>query len=220
MRTTPPPEGAPRAAPEETKDTFRAVFEGSLTAMLLTDDDRRCVDANRPVCRLLRRSREDLLSRRIDDLTPPAARPGLADQWEAFLRQGSQAACSDLLLADGSTLAVEFSATANIHPGRHLWILMGAPRRRRTVAASGRSEASGAPPAASAPPPCGSPLSAREQEVLGLLAMGASGAEIAERLFISPATVRTHIGNAMEKLGARTRAHAIALALQRGAIAL
>ena len=215
----PPPEDAPGAAREE-KDAFRTVFEGSLTAMLVTDHERRCVDANGAACRLLRLSRDELLSRRIDDLTPPAARPGLPEQWEAFLREGSQAAWSELLVGDGSALEVAFSAVADIVPGRHLWILVSAPRRPRTAAASGRPEQADPSPAASGPSPSASSLSAREREVLGLLAMGASGAEIAERLFISPATVRTHIGNAMEKLGARTRAHAIALALQRGAIRL
>ncbi|MDP8942862.1 MAG: helix-turn-helix transcriptional regulator [Actinomycetota bacterium] len=77
-----------------------------------------------------------------------------------------------------------------------------------------------APAAASAPPAYGGALSRREREVLGLLAMGASGPEIAERLFISPATVRTHIGNAITKLGAKTRTQAIALALQQRAITL
>jgi DNA-binding CsgD family transcriptional regulator len=63
------------------------------------------------------------------------------------------------------------------------------------------------------------PLSNREREVLELLAEGLSGAEIAEKLFLSPETVRTHIRNAMAKLGASTRSHAVALALTRREIA-
>jgi len=57
-------------------------------------------------------------------------------------------------------------------------------------------------------------LTPREQEMLMLLAEGLSGEHIAERLFLSPATVRTHINNAMGKLGARTRGQAIARALR------
>ncbi|MEO8093045.1 MAG: LuxR C-terminal-related transcriptional regulator [bacterium] len=60
------------------------------------------------------------------------------------------------------------------------------------------------------------PLSKREREVFELLADGLSGAEIAERLVLSPETVRTHIRNAMAKLGASTRSHAVAIALRRG----
>ena len=56
-------------------------------------------------------------------------------------------------------------------------------------------------------------LSAREREVVGLLADGLSGAQIAERLVLSPETVRTHIRNAMTKLGASTRTQAVAIAL-------
>ncbi|MGA2013641.1 MAG: response regulator transcription factor [Solirubrobacteraceae bacterium] len=54
-------------------------------------------------------------------------------------------------------------------------------------------------------------LTPREREVLGLLAEGRSGPEIAQRLVVSVATVRTHIGNATVKLGARTRVEAVAL---------
>jgi len=61
-------------------------------------------------------------------------------------------------------------------------------------------------------------LSPREREVMGLLAHGLSGEDVAQQLFLSSETVRTHVRNAMTKLGAATRAHAVALALQRGEI--
>jgi DNA-binding CsgD family transcriptional regulator len=61
-------------------------------------------------------------------------------------------------------------------------------------------------------------LTQRESEVLSLLAEGRSGAQIAGELVLSPETVRTHVRNAMSKLGATTRSHAVALALQRGEI--
>jgi DNA-binding CsgD family transcriptional regulator len=58
------------------------------------------------------------------------------------------------------------------------------------------------------------PLTRREREILGLLAEGMSGAQIAAKLVLSPETVRTHVRNAMTKLGASTRSQAVALALQ------
>ena len=64
----------------------------------------------------------------------------------------------------------------------------------------------------------GAPLSTREREILGLLAGGVSGAQIAESLVLSPETVRTHIRNAMIHMGAHTRAQLIALAIGRGLI--
>jgi DNA-binding CsgD family transcriptional regulator len=63
-------------------------------------------------------------------------------------------------------------------------------------------------------------LSAREREVLQHLSNGLTGEEIAERLYLSPETVRTHVRNVMAKLGAKTRVHAVALALRRGEIEL
>jgi DNA-binding NarL/FixJ family response regulator len=54
-------------------------------------------------------------------------------------------------------------------------------------------------------------LSPREREVLGLLADGYQGPEIADRLFLSLETVRTHIRNGVNKLGARTRVQAAAM---------
>jgi DNA-binding CsgD family transcriptional regulator len=58
------------------------------------------------------------------------------------------------------------------------------------------------------------PLTKREREILGLLAEGLSGAQIAGELVLSPETVRTHVRNAMTKLGASTRSQAVALALR------
>jgi response regulator RpfG family c-di-GMP phosphodiesterase len=63
-------------------------------------------------------------------------------------------------------------------------------------------------------------LTRREREVVTLLAQGLNGQEIAETLFLSPQTVRTHIRNAMERVGARTRGHLIAVALAGDEIAL
>jgi DNA-binding NarL/FixJ family response regulator len=63
-------------------------------------------------------------------------------------------------------------------------------------------------------------LSPREREILDLLAQGLTGEQIAGQLFLSPETVRTHVRNAMEKLEANTRVHAIAIALRQGEISL
>jgi DNA-binding CsgD family transcriptional regulator len=57
-------------------------------------------------------------------------------------------------------------------------------------------------------------LTAREREVLSLLAEGLTAKQVADRLVLSLLTVRTHVRNAKERLGARTTPHAIAIALQ------
>jgi DNA-binding CsgD family transcriptional regulator len=61
-------------------------------------------------------------------------------------------------------------------------------------------------------------LSGKERSVLRELARGHTTDEIAGTLFVSPHTVRTHVKNGMRKLEARTRAHAVAIALAEGAI--
>ena len=61
-------------------------------------------------------------------------------------------------------------------------------------------------------------LSARERQIIELLADGLTGDEVAGRLMLSAETVKTHIRNAMTKLEARNRVHAIAIALRTGLI--
>src|ERR1700754_143685 len=61
-------------------------------------------------------------------------------------------------------------------------------------------------------------LSKREREIMDLLAQGLTGEQVAERLVLSSETVKTHIRNAMTKLEASTRVHAIAIALRDGFI--
>ena len=55
------------------------------------------------------------------------------------------------------------------------------------------------------PPPPIEPLTAREEEVLLTVARGRTNAEIAEELYISLSTVKTHLGSVMSKIGARNR---------------
>lgn len=61
-------------------------------------------------------------------------------------------------------------------------------------------------------------LTEREREVMALVAGGFSNDEIAEQLFISPATARTHVSRAMIKLGARNRTQLVVLAYETGLV--
>ena len=75
--------------------------------------------------------------------------------------------------------------------------------------------------------PLGSPpkrrsddLSPREEEVLQLIADGCAPNEVAERLYISPRTVKNHLASAYAKLGARDRTDAVLKAVRRGIVRL
>jgi DNA-binding NarL/FixJ family response regulator len=61
-------------------------------------------------------------------------------------------------------------------------------------------------------------LSQREAEVLKLIAAGLSNTEIAEALFVSQATVKTHVNRIFSKTGARDRAQAVRYAYQHGMV--
>jgi DNA-binding NarL/FixJ family response regulator len=66
----------------------------------------------------------------------------------------------------------------------------------------------------------GAPLTTREHEIVELMAEGASNRVIASRLAISRHTVKFHVASVLAKLGARSRAEAVAVALRRGLLAV
>jgi DNA-binding NarL/FixJ family response regulator len=110
-----------------------------------------------------------------------------------------------------------------IEAGATGYLLKDAPRAEllRAVRAAARGESVLAPSVASklinkvrAPSP--EPLSKRELEVLGLVAAGRTNREAAADLFISEATVKTHLLNIYGKLGVGDRASAVAEAYRRG----
>ncbi|MGN5630894.1 response regulator [Streptomyces sp. AC154] len=120
---------------------------------------------------------------------------------------------------DSDTLpAIEAGATGYLlkdAPREELFTAVRAAADGRTVlspAIASRLISRVRAPAASG----GETLSAREREVLGLVARGTSNREIAAVLFISEATVKTHLTHVFAKLGAKDRAAAVAVAYDRG----
>jgi DNA-binding CsgD family transcriptional regulator len=172
---------------------FETVFEEAPDPMLLIGDDRVLLAGNRRARELLRIDREQFGTIRLDDI----AAQGLEERWAAFRRDGVQEGSFVVHGQDGAKHEVELRARADYEPGRHLATLrpLGPPRE----AGAGK-------------------LSAREREILRMLAAGATASEIARMLFLSRATVATHVRNAMVKLGAHTRIEAVVIAMRRGEI--
>ncbi len=196
---------------------LRTALERSRHPMLIADDQRRWVTGNAAACDLLGIAPEELPWRTMDEFTSPGERKRLEEQWGAFLASGGAEGWYQLYVPDRGPIPVEFSATANVLPARHLSVFIppdetaaeqaeSALAREATWAAvevegSGRLQ-----------------LSEREREVMTLVASGLQSGDIAERLFLSPETVKSHVHNALGKLGAHTRAHAVAIALVTGQI--
>src|SRR4051794_10709061 len=166
--------------------------------VLVVDDERRYVDGNAAALRLLGITREELLRCRIDDFVPA---DGLDEVWRDFLDRGGLTGHQTLTPRGRGEIVVRFGAVAHVAPGRHLSILLD----------DGDGDAPSAP---------ASLLTAREREVIALAARGYTTREIAERLIVSPTTVDSHVRSAMERLAARNRVHAVALALARGEVEL
>ena len=112
-----------------------------------------------------------------------------------------------------------------IEAGATGYLLKDAPREElfRAVRAAARGEAVLSPAVASrlmgrmrSPAPAREALSQRELEVLTLVARGSTNKEAAKKLFISEATVKTHLLHAYAKLGVKDRAAAVAVAFERG----
>ncbi len=188
-----------------------ALFYRSVNPMLVADDQRRYIAVNDAACNLLRRTREELLSGGIEDVTPPENLEGMEEAWNAFLTAGSLVGSYEVVTGDGRRVEVEYNATANVLPGRHLTIFVVHPEGQREVVEPAMDEID---------PESVPALSPREVQVLEQLALGFRGTEIAEALGISPDTVRVHVRNAMRKLGARTRAQAIGIAMNKGIVTL
>lgn len=214
--TSPRPATSVRSVMERMRATqgrarqFWNVFENSRVPMTMADNNRRHVAANGPARLLFRLTGAEILQTRIDDVTPPHKFPVLRERWARLMADGAVAGPYDVVFPDGSRLTVTYCALANALPGQHLIVFLPAAWSVDELAEHENATAE----------PLTRSLSEREKEVLSLIARGADRQEIADELTISVATVRTHVRNLLRKLGARNRAHAIALATQHGLIEL
>jgi PAS domain S-box-containing protein len=175
--------------------------------MALVDHGRSIVDVNGAFLRLVGRKRDEVIGRPVGGFVAGGPRFSPAE-WHAALATGQFAGADELVRADGTRVAVQWDASTEVVTGRRLVLFVALStsrwggRFRRTVSPDEAPEA----------------LTTREREVVALVAMGATGPEIAEELHIAHDTVRTHVRNAMTRLGARSRAHLVAKALAGGHI--
>ncbi len=173
-------------------------FARAATPMLLLDDDRRLRQANRAALRMLGLQLSALTRHRLDQVVTRTTSEALDAEWRALRESGQGHGRLLVRRPGGGSVEVHYSATARIAGELHLLVLVP----------SSTQEAAARRPA----------LSEREREVLSRIANGEEGTVLAHRLRIAPETVRRHLANARRKLGARSRSHAIALAMACGEI--
>jgi PAS domain S-box-containing protein len=203
---------------EQNAARLRAAFKQSRHPMLIADDERRWVNGNAAACDLLGIPRDEIPWHTMDDFTPPSERTRLEQQWKEFLSSGAAEGWYHLYVPDRGPIPVEFSATANVLPTRHLSVFIPPDSAFTEEADAARARQADWKPVV--PEDSGRlQLTNREREVITLVASGLHSDELAERLFLSPETVKSHVHNAMVKLGVHTRAHAVAVALVTGQIA-
>jgi PAS domain S-box-containing protein len=184
---------------------FSAAFTNSRNAMALLDAHRVHVDANGAYLKLLGYRAQEVIGRPVYRFVVGGPRLSPAE-WTATLAKHQFTGEGELLSADGSTVAVQFAACTEVVTGRRLALFVAlstsrwGPRFRRTMTVEREPRA----------------LSTREREVVRLVALGNTGPEIADELRIAHDTVRTHVRNAMDKIGARSRAQLVARVLGEG----
>jgi PAS domain S-box-containing protein len=181
---------------------FRDAFNQSRNAMVLLDDDRRHVEVNGAYVQLLGYRPSELIGHPVREFRADGGAVS-AQRWHAALRHKQFTGVIELRRVDDGIVSVEFAGHPEVVTGQQLvlFVALRVARQGRVIQADN---------AAAGPRP---DLSAREIDVVKLLALGYSGPEVAEELRIAHNTVRTHTRNAMTKLGARSRAQLVAMSL-------
>lgn len=181
---------------------FATAFRQSRNAMVLLDERRRIVDANGAVLALVGRQRGTTVGRHAWELVDGGPLSTEAE-WRAAVAQRRFTGTATLRHTDGGRVTVQWGATTETVTGRRLVLVVALGSSRWGMRFRRTPD----------PQTAATALSPREREIVRHVAMGATGPEIADELHIAHDTVRTHVRNAMAKVGARSRAHLVAKAL-------
>jgi PAS domain S-box-containing protein len=176
------------------------VFQTTANPVVVLDEDERIVEINDPALELFGGSRLEAIGTPLRSRFTPDTRTEAARNWQELLRAGEFVGAQRVLGPSGAEIEVDYAARLIGVQDRSLVVAVALPVRA---------------PSFSVRPVPGdeAKLSKREQEVVALIAMGFETPAIAKELHIAESTVRAHVRNAMKRLGARTRAHLVAIAL-------
>ena len=183
---------------------FWLLFEKTTNPIIVVDEARKVVEINDAALTLFDRSRGEMIGIPIYELLKPSELGKSAAGWEELMSVGEYQGTRIFVRPDGTEITLALAGRI---------AMLG--RRRLAVYVTIRQKDSWA----ISPPrrPSQEQLTPREREIVTLIAMGQGTMDIAEELVISPETVRTHVRNAMGKLGVHTRAELVAVVLCDGA---
>jgi PAS domain S-box-containing protein len=170
-------------------------------AVLAVDSDGRVLAANRSACAILGWGRVELLTLDMSDVGVSA--PVLARLYDEVNDHDLGFGEAALRHRDGRSIPVHYQMTRVELADGSLYLLVAHPRTdRRSISrvAGRRAEARALR------------MTDRELEIVQLIADGLGNREIAQTLQISLETVKTYVRRLLGKLGARSRAHAVAIA--------
>jgi DNA-binding CsgD family transcriptional regulator len=184
---------------------FWQAFKQSRNAMMLLDERRCIIDVNGACVRLIQHRRAELLGYPAHKLIRDGPLFSAA-QWRELLAKPQFTGSAELIHADGGRVTVDFAGHPEVVTGQQLILVVALRVGRGGRRPSDPDES---------PKGTGS-LSARERDVVRLVSLGSTGPEIADELQVAHNTVRTHVRNAMTKLGARSRAQLVAMSLGDG----
>src|SRR4051812_22368324 len=173
----------------------------SATPVMVFDDNLVYRFVNEAAARkVFSRPAEEIVGRYAGAFTPLDRQRAAGSLIDTFRSRGRMIMAWEFVLPGGARKTLTCAVIANLAgPGRHVTVCL----LERGAGASGIR-----------------PLSPREREITQLLAEGMTGEEIARELVLSPETVRTHVRNAMARVGAKTRSHLVAVALREQLLTL
>jgi PAS domain S-box-containing protein len=161
--------------------------------MAIFDEDAVFLKVNDAFTDAFGYRRDQIVGRHSAPLIAPGDRAQWELKWQALLHDGRGDCVHEFMHADGYHVRIHGVSERGRVAGRSLVLS-----------------------AALAAEPLERILTKREAELVGHVAAGKRAHQIAAELFLSTSTVQTHLRNAMAKMGARSQAQLVALALRRG----
>ena len=193
----------------ESEERFRQAFEHAAIGMAVSEPGGRWLQVNHALCDMLGFTQEELLDRSFHELTHPDDLDLDLDNLRRLFAGeiSSYRIEKRYLRRDGEVIRAQLTRSVVRNAEGIPLYAIAQVQRIGGAAVTGAADERHA-----------RRLSAREREVLGLVADGLTSDQAAVRLGVSAETIQTHIRRAMRKLDARTRTQAVATAIRVGIV--